>query len=56
MLEQKFRDATAGLYDDKQSASIATAFENHSRLDEMPAAEFMELMIRSGVDAGTLIA
>lgn len=56
VLEQKFRDATADLYDDKQSASIATAFENHSRLDEMPAAEFMELMIRSGVDAGTLIA
>jgi 2-methylcitrate dehydratase len=56
VLQQKFRAATTGLYGEEASNPIFSAFENHSRLDEMPASDFMQLLVRSGVDAATLLA
>lgn len=56
VLKQKFRDATSQFFDDKQSSQIFSAFENESRLDEMPVADFMQLLVRPGPESDTLLA
>ena len=56
VLEQKFKDATAGLFDQGQSSSIIDAFENSSQFDKLPVSDFMELMVRESASIDTLIA
>ena len=56
VLEQKFKDATTGFFDNKQSNSIIAAFENNSHFDNLPVADFMELLVRQNAPVDTLIA
>ena len=56
VLQAKFESAISKLYKSDQSDSIASAFADKSRLDEMPATEFMELLVRETANLDTMLA
>ena len=56
VLQAKFESAVSKLYKSDQSDSIASAFADKSRLDEMPATEFMELLVRETANLDTMLA
>ncbi len=56
VLQQKFKDAAAGLYSAEQANTVVQVFDDVSALDQMPIERFMKLLVRQNAPIDSLIA
>ncbi|MFK7770085.1 MAG: bifunctional 2-methylcitrate dehydratase/aconitate hydratase, partial [Mariniblastus sp.] len=56
VLKDKFKNSLPAVFDSEQCDSILATFADLSKLEQMPASEFMDAFVKERADIGTMLA